>query len=233
MRLQWALGGIAVLFSATAMAADHLDSPATQSEPAGDINDLYAWMTPDASKLNLAMTVFPFAGGDAAFSDALAYVFHVGSTSAYGSPTTKVDVICHFYNPSGTGVECWVGGEYVAGDPSSEAGLVSASGKVKVFAGLRNDPFFFELNGFKAAVGAVIDAAPALSFDEFGCPAVDAATSSALIGLLTSGGDGITPASDTFAKANVLALVVQVDKTLVTPGGPLVATWAGTYAIGE
>ncbi len=33
---------------------------------------------------------------------------------------------------------------------------------------------------------------------------------------------------DKFAGANVLSIVVSVDKAVVTPGGPVVAMWAST-----
>ena len=160
------------------------------------------------------------------FPSSTQYVFHVGSTGAYGTPTTETEVQCQFSDPAS--IECWAGGEYVSGDPSDPAGIRSESGALRVFAGPRNDPFFMEFTGFTNAVSLVTGAAGSLTFDEAGCPAVDAATSGAIVGMLQSGADG-APASDTFAGANVLALVVQVDPALVTPGGPLVAVWASTH----
>ena len=44
-----------LLTAAVSYAADHIDSPATVAEPTADITDLYAWMTPDAQKLNIIM----------------------------------------------------------------------------------------------------------------------------------------------------------------------------------
>src|SRR5690606_15046972 len=139
-------------------------------------------------------------------------------------------VICQFYDTDK--IECWAGDEYVEGDPSDPAGITSESGDLRVFAGLRNDPFFMEFEGFTETVKAVVAAAPNLDFDAEGCPDVDAATSAALVGQLQSGANG-APASDTFAGANVLALVVQVDKSLVTAGGPLLGVWASTHMGGN
>ena len=183
-------------------------------------------MAPDAEKLNLILNVNPFAGDDAQFSDAVQYVFHVNSSEGYGEPQMETLALCQF--PESSRIECWVGDEYVTGDPSDPAGITSESGAVKVFAGLRNDPFFMEFNGFTETVKAVIGAAGSLSFDDFGCPAVNADISGALVGQLQSGIDG-APVSDTFAGQNVLSLVVQVDREVVSPGGSTLGIWASTH----
>jgi hypothetical protein len=210
-----------------AQAADHVDSPATTAEPAADITDVYAWMSADAARVNLILNVSPFAGADATFSDAVQYVLHVASSAGYGQPQMDTRVVCQFYDVMR--IECWAGdAEYVAGDPSNPAGLASQSGRMRVFAGLRNDPFFFELDGFKHAVETVVAAAGTLTFDDEGCPAVDAATSGVIVGQLQHDGTG-GAAHDTFAGANVLAIVVQIDKAVVTPGGPVLAVWGSTH----
>ncbi|MEC7519206.1 MAG: DUF4331 family protein [Myxococcota bacterium] len=228
------LGGLSLtalslaIASSWVQAADHIDSPAAVAEPTADITDLFAWNTQvdGETRLNLVMDVNPFAGADAQFSDSVQYVFHVGSTTAYGEATTETEVQCQFSEP--TAIECWVGDQYVAGDPTDPAGIVSDGGGIRVFAGRRNDPFFMEFTGFTNAVSTVVSAAGALEFDPAGCPTVDADTANAIVGQLQSG-EGGAPASDTFAGADVLSLVVQLDPALVTPGGPLVAVWASTH----
>jgi hypothetical protein len=212
--------------STIASAADHIDSPAATAEPTADLTDLFAWTSPEADKLNLVLNVNPFAGDDAVFSDAVQYAFHINSSQGYGEDQTETLVLCQFPEPSR--IECWVGSEYITGDPSSAEGLTDESGSVRIFAGLRNDPFFMEFTGFTNTVKAVVNAASGLDFDLSGCPALDADTSGALVGLLQSGTDG-APASDTFAGANVLSLVVQVDADKVSPGGPVVGVWASTH----
>jgi hypothetical protein len=121
-----------------------------------------------------------------------------------------------------------VGNDYVAGDPSAEAGIMSDSGAIKVFAGLRDDPFFMEFTGFTETVAAVV-AAEGLTADTEGCPDLPEETRSALVTQLMTGKDGAEP-SDTFAGSNVLSLVVQVDKTLVNDGGAVLGVWASTHA---
>jgi hypothetical protein len=160
------------------------------------------------------------------FGTAVTYVFHVNSSAGYGMPQQETQVICQFYDTSK--IECWAGDEYVEGDPSGTSGISSSSGKLKVFAGLRNDPFYMEFVGFTETVKAVVAAAPSLTFDADGCPALDSATSAALVGQLQHGMNGAA-ASDTFGGSNVLALVVQIDKTVVNGNGSVLAVWGSTH----
>src|ERR1700690_250654 len=214
-----------------AHSADHLDSPATKADPTVDINDLYGWM--DGSNVALALTVFPAAmaagdsGAGSMFSDKVQYVIHTSSGSAFGHTTASEDIICTF-NAAQT-ISCWLGAdEYVTGDASRAAGLASADGKFKVFAGLRADPFFFNLDGFKHTVATVESAAPSLTFDVAGCPQLDGPTAAALRSQLQTSPDGGPPV-DFFAPLNGLAIVVSVDKSLGTKGGAVVSIWASTH----
>jgi hypothetical protein len=220
-----ALAAVATM-AVGAMGADHVDAPATTNEPGADITDLYTWMSPDAKTVRIALDVSPFAVATTKFSDAVQYAIHVKSAVNNSSAThSDTDIICEF--SASQQIECWVGAsEYVTGDASSTAGISSASGKVKVFAGMRNDPFFFALDGFKAAVAA-IEGTP-ITIPTSGCPSIGSSVSSALVGLLQSDGKG-GPAKDTFAGANVLAIVLEVDKTLLTSGGAVLGVWASTH----
>ncbi len=216
-------------YSASALSADHQDSPATLSAPTADINDVYTWM--DGNNVVLAMTVYPAAPSGAAFDPTVQYVLHTASgTSILLPPSDPVDVIATF---DATGnIKLWLGStEYVTGNPGSSSGLTSADGKVKVFAGLRADPFFFNLDGFKNAVATVESVAGSLTFNEAGCPALNSAQETLLVGQLASAPDGGAP-SNHFATFNGLAIVVSADKSLLTAGGPLVSVWGATYSTG-
>jgi hypothetical protein len=217
---------MALALPITAFAADHIDSPSTTKEPAADIADMFAWMTKDASKVNLVMTVNPFASTDTQPSNAVQYVFHVNSSTGYGEAQTETMALCQF--PAADQIQCWIGDEYVSGDPRNPKGITNDSGTIKIFSGIRNDPFYFELGGFLKTVDTVIGAAASLTFDENSCPALDADTSAALVGLLQSNPDG-GPAQDSLAGANVIAIVVQLDKSLVTKGGDILSVWGSTH----
>jgi hypothetical protein len=223
-----ALSSVAMMMmlSASAMSADHVDSPSVISDSATDITDLYAWMDNSGDNLNLILNMAA-ADANTAFSDAVHYVFHVVSQSAYGAPDkTETLIICKF--DSAQVASCWAGNdEYVKGDASNTTGISSSSGKLKVFAGQRNDPFFFNLTGFNATLAIVQGAASSLAFNTAGCPALDAATSTALVTQLSSGESGASAADD-FAGGNVLSLAIQVDKSVVNTGGAILGIWAST-----
>ena len=224
MKRTWLAALVAAgLLPATAWAADHTDGPAVIADPAADINDVYTFLSDDFQNLNIIMTLFPGADNGSEFSDQVQYVMHVESAGSIGAllPQTETNIICQF--DAGT-IECWAGDtEYVTGDASDEAGITSDSGDLRVFAGLRNDPFFFKLAGFNMARETVRDAAGALTFDENGCPGIDADTSAALIGMLQSG-------EDFFSPLDTLAIVVQVPVSLVNPGGDILGIWGSTHA---
>jgi hypothetical protein len=255
------LGGVAgvgvvaaaLVATQTGHAADHLDSSTLAPNPLADLNDVYAWMNGDATKVNLAMTISPADPGDRAFGPDVQYVFHVTSKEQLGVLVpggNETRVICTFASP--TSAECWIADstgtkDYVTGDPSNTAGITSTSGKVRLFAGRRSDPFFFNLQGFRDAVGAVkATPSPVLTQDAAGCPTTclgDAdcgGTADALRGLLGGQRPVPTPAPvpacpdnnrDCFINLNVLAIVLQVDKTLFNTGSnTTLAVWGSTHA---
>ena len=204
-------------------AADHGDSP---NVGVCDIGDLYSWMTTDAGKVVMVATM---GGG---FSDTCQYVFHVNSQSAFGEARTATMVVCQY----DAEMHCWVGnpGESMGGDSfqayvTGAADVTNSSddGAVDMFYGMRDDPFFFNGEGFNATVDAVIAAAGGLTFDADGCPALDANTSNTLVTQLQTTAAG-APAVDNFAGTNTSALVIELDKTLVNSGGDILAIWAST-----
>ena len=216
-----------LLAPAVARAADHADGPTATADPASDITDVYAWTSSDGARVNLIMNVFPAASSTSKFSNTTQYVFHTKSRASFGvAATGSLDIVCTF--DTAQTIQCWAGGEYVKGSASSKTGLASTSGKLKVFAGLRDDPFFFNLDGFKATASAVKSAKASLTFDAAGCPALDANTSNALVTQLKSAPGG-GAAVDHFNGLNVLSIVLSVDKSLLTSGGSLVSVWGATY----
>ena len=220
-----ATGLTALALASPVQSADHKDAPGTVADPASDINDVFAFV--DGGNVVLAMTVTPFAASTVKFSDKTQYVFHVSSGAAFGTTTKDVDIICTF--DTAQKISCWAGtADYVSGDASKEAGLASTSGKMKVFAGLRSDPFFFNLQGFKDTVKTVEGAGVK---PDGTCPAVDSATSAALVGLLkekTSTVATTKTQEDDFATASTLAIVISLDKGLVNAGGNVISVWAST-----
>lgn len=227
--LKWmaAIGGAclvtAVVTPRLARSADHLDGPAVKTDPSTDINDVFTFN--DGNNTVFAMTVFPVADANSKFSDAAAYVFHTESAAAFGATSNPLDIICTF--DAAQKIQCWAGDEYVTGDASQAAGVASTSGKLKVFAGRRADPFFFNLEGFNDTRAFVLANADGLTFDPAtGCP-TNVPFSDVLNRLQGTDG-GTKDAGDFFQGLNALAIVVSIDKALVTKGGKLVTVWAST-----
>lgn len=220
---------MAAMLASRGQAADRVTA-APAASPMADITDVYAWMA--GSNLNLIMDLSPQDNGTNAFGPDILYAFHLTSKPGLGLGTaggTETQVICRF--ASNTSAQCWVvsGGatkDYVTGDPSNTAGVTSPSGKVRVFAGRRSDPAFFNLSGFNAAMSGF---APQLGVpntsDVAGCP--NRVAPDRFLTLRTQLGTG----SDSFAASNVMAIVVQIDKSLVNTGSnATVAVWGSTHA---
>jgi uncharacterized protein DUF4331 len=230
-RMTWLKGALAlsVLSAASwALAADHIDAPGAIADPTADITDLYTWT--DQGNVVFVLNVTPLAAAGAKFSDKIQYVIHTESAMAFSKAGEKSDIIVTF--DANQKASVWVGEKgYVSGDASATTGLASADGTFKVFAGLRDDPFFFNLAGFKDTVAAVEAKAATLQFDAAKCPKLDAATSGLLVQKLSTDPNSVPPggpAVDFFAGKNVLSIVLSVDKKLLNAGGPILSAWAST-----
>jgi hypothetical protein len=216
--------------SGSALAADHVDSPSVIAEPSADITDVYAWV--NGNKVVLVMNVSPFATDATQFSDAVTYVLHASSGPAYGNVSGDFRIVVQFDADEKASV--WYGSDgYLKGDARQSAGLSSDDGKFKIFTGLKTDPFFFNLDGFHATVAAVEGAAPGLTFDTAGCPALDGPTATALQTLLATNPLSVPPggpALNFFADKKLLSIVVELDKNLLAPNGAIAGIWASTHA---
>ena len=134
----WCIGFTGLLIATWAYAADHRDAPMIRTDPAADINDVYAFMNPNnADELILIMTVFPFADESSRFSDALSYNLRIENNA---DPVQKFNISCTF--TAAQFMTC-VGPEGVS--VSGGVGETVSSGSFRVFTGLRDDPFFLDL----------------------------------------------------------------------------------------
>lgn len=227
LRPAWLLAALAFL-AAPARANDHRDGAVLGLRgDDGDLTSLYAWTSADGKKLNLGLPWAPDAGPGTRFSDVVQWVFRVASRpSARAKDAAELLILCTF--DVAQKVSCWAGDEYLTGDASSSAGLASPSGRLRVFTGLRNDPFYFNLTGWKAAGARLTQALSGASRDPAGCPTLDAQSRSEILTQLATGQNGAA-ARDDFAQRNVLALVVEIDLSLVTLGGPVLAVSGSTH----
>jgi uncharacterized protein DUF4331 len=193
-----AVAGLAMIASATfagvAGAADHRDSPLNVSNPTADINDVYAFRSrEDPQNLVVAISANPLIvptdnNTRGRFDNAVTFQVHVDTDGDLMDDAT-VDISKQGDNLIFEGL----------GDPikakitnPNQKPVINRAGPVKVFAGLRDDPFFFDLAGFQAFV-----ANPQVPVN----------------GLRPAGaGDPV----DAFAGTNILAIVVELPITALT-----------------
>jgi Domain of unknown function (DUF4331) len=202
-------------------ASNHLDTSVVTANPQANIGDIYAWTAPDGRRLNLVMDIV-----GRSFSDKLSYVFYIDSGPSFGKTTATTTIACRF--PDVNVTDCQLGKiDRTRGDAGVLAGLEGRNHRFRVFAGLRDDPFFNNVKGTRAAeqvafaalrTGAPVDGAT--------CPMFDQAIARSVLYQWrhTDGG----PATNFLAHWTTSALVVTVDIDAVDRGGKVLAVWAAT-----
>ncbi len=218
-------GSTLVIASASvARASDHLDSPTTVANPQADVSDVYAWTAPGGRQLNLAMTIQGHT-----FSDKVRYLIHVDSGKVFGQTSAATTIECHF--DSARALRCDLGKvDSVSGDASNPAGLESRNHHFRVYAGLRDDPFYNNIKGLLGAYGTathVIEKKNAVT-DGAGCAHFDEATTREILEQMSHTDGG--PAQNLLADWTVSAIVMSVDLSVIAQGGPLLAVWGSTAA---
>ena len=165
--------GVAIAASALAIvaaaapsflsAADHLDAPgltSPSSRPDADINDVYVFADgPDRTAI--AVTTHPGVGAiaPAEYAADVLYKINIDTTGDavedqayvfYFSPKQPAgDQLFNAVRFDGDGARSLQGGHAVAG---GRTGAATSANGLSVFAGLRSDPFFFDLDAFRGAV---------------------------------------------------------------------------------
>ncbi len=215
-------GGVAV-WSGRSDAADHLDPPARTDPTSGgsdrnaDIADLYTWHRGTGASQTL-VTILTFAGpNDPSATQRMPcdrdvlYGLHYDSTN---DGNAEVNIYARMAQDDQ--MNCFV---QWTGVPGTSAPLVSAAevtrtvGDVKLYAGLRDDAFFFDLQGFRDTLMVA------------GNPATPA-------GLGGMAGIRMTSDRDFFACKNTSALVLEQPIAPLLAGSANVRVWATTARMG-
>lgn len=215
--------GLAALSDRPAEAADHTDPPAlfgtggTATSNAADIADLYAWS--DGTNMNVILTFAgfstPTAENDGAWTqdqDVL-YTIHIDTDTPLGEQVDGETEIYVRFGPNGAGayglqVENFPGAAEPVSGPVGQANAVATGGQF--YAGVHDDPFFFDLTGFTQTVANLTDpddmnVTPDLALD----------------------------GTDTLAGTNTSAIVLQFPLTaLTTTDGTPIQVWATTKTPG-
>jgi hypothetical protein len=217
-------GMLAIMVYQAAYASDHLDTPTVIADPAADIGDIFAWTSSDGRRLNLVMDIVAHQ-----FSDRLQYVFHVDSGERFGKTTASTLIVCRF--DAAQTVECWTGNtDHVRGNASNVEGLEGENHQFRVFAGLRDDPFFNNVKGTRQAYGvAGVALQHGTTTDSAGCPQFDETASRTILDTWrhTDGG----PASNFLAGWKSSSLVISIDLDVVASGGKLLAVWGTVHRV--
>jgi hypothetical protein len=139
--------------------SDHIDGPRSIGDPPADVTDLFAFTSPaNPARMVLALCVFPSAGETAVFSNVINYdiavrrvkVAGVGNAAKFTPETDEQRFSFQFgvldRDASGKVIQRGVcvlpDGRKVAVTMNDEAGASTPEGDVRVFAGLRSDPFY-------------------------------------------------------------------------------------------
>src|SRR5262245_39681495 len=138
---------------------DHVDGPRSIRAPLADGSDLFAFTSPqDPARTVLAMCVFPSAGETAVFSNVIDYAMAVRRVTVVGLGNmakfqpAKEEIRFSFRfevldrDASGKliqrGICTLPDGRSLALTMNDEKGASTPEGDVRVYAGLRSDPFY-------------------------------------------------------------------------------------------
>jgi Domain of unknown function (DUF4331) len=149
------IAAVAALLTIPALSADHLDAPAVKKDGRIDINDVYVFhpgSPQDLGKTVLAMTVNPAAGviSGTTFHPDAKYEFLVDKDGdAKAESTIRVQFAGVEGGQQGYKLHV-IGGNDGNVMVRGRTGEVVEENGVKSFAGLRDDPFFFDLASFNA-----------------------------------------------------------------------------------
>jgi hypothetical protein len=224
-----ALGAViaTAAIAGTLIASDHQDTPEVELSPRQDINDVYAFPGSAPDRIVLAVTTSsPIAGGAngvATFDPNLLYQIKIDNTgdgiedrviqfTARGSGAQQQIEMRGPVAPTSTGIRNGlVMNASVLRGPINT--VITGANNVQLFAGLRDDPFFIDLEQFFRIIPDRKPATGALSR----LPETPTASAWRPAG----------QAVDFLRGFNALAFVVELPTALVTQGGtPRIGVWA-------
>src|SRR5262247_2701204 len=139
--------------------SDHVDGPRSIGEPAADLTDSFAFTSPEnPGRTVLGMCVFPYAGENAIFSNVIDYaiavrrvsVAGVGNNAKFQPADDEIRFSFRFEtlkrDAAGKAIQHGIctlpGGRELSLTVNDETGASTPEGDVRVFAGLRSDPFY-------------------------------------------------------------------------------------------
>jgi hypothetical protein len=211
-------------------AADHVDAPGL-TPPGGnfqlDLTDIYAWRAKSGNTVLVAnVNGLSKAGAKPVFASGVPSVKGTKGVAYWlridnnGDAVSDVDLRITFSKPDNQGVQKLMvdrnGKSLLVGKttaPGKKIVTINKQNGVKAFAGLRDDPFFFDLAGF-LDITAALDADKTNDAKSFvGCK---------------------DPRTDFFKGFNVSSIVLDLPPSLLTAEGSTnIGVWAATTVNGK
>jgi hypothetical protein len=217
---------------AVARGSDHADTPTIAKTPGGDLTDVFIFPSPnDPNNVVLVMNVHPLIptgqSAGVSFDPNILYQFKIDNTGdnvedlviqakATGTGPNQAIAIYGPAKPTRTGTQAEL---LPAPSATGTINNVFSGNGATVFAGAREDPFFFDLNQFFTILP---DRATPLTGKNVANPDQPQATN-------FNGFPGTPPASDFLAGYNVLSIVVELPRAqLVGSGNGKINLWCTT-----
>jgi hypothetical protein len=235
-----ALAVVPIVLLTRARGSDHADTPAIAASPGIDLTDLFVFPSPtNPSNVVLAMCVHPLIpsgmGPSTFFDPNVLYQFKIDNT---GDSVEDLVIQAKFIGTGTTqqvqissGVPVKLGTVTQQLTPDSVVGAYNTtfttSNGMKVFAGPREDPFFFDLAQFLTILPDRANPLGATFTNTAGTPT---STTPADPDMPMAGTFRAAGAAQDFLKGlNVLAIVVEVPKTqLIGTNNGKINVWCTT-----
>jgi hypothetical protein len=154
--------GATLAITRTSRASDHQDTPEVELSPRMDINDVYAFPGSSADRIVLVLTtsspITPAQSAAAAFDPNLLYQIKIDNTgdgvedkviqvTFSGTGSNQQVIVRGPVSPAQTGTmnTLVTSGPSITGGTNTNLGTATA---IQAFAGIRDDPFFLDLEQF-------------------------------------------------------------------------------------
>jgi Domain of unknown function (DUF4331) len=220
------MAGAAFYGPTKALASDHRDSPTADANAEGDISDIFAFLDPnDSSQLVLIMNVNPFAvpaeTPSYRYSPNVLYQFKISNNKVNAMEDLAIQAVftnvptttcasgqmVAVYGPSAP-ASIGITNSVLKGTPavSGCTGQTLQEGKMKVFTGLRDDPFVADIGQLNRILSSNQDL-----FRDFPGFAAGALHGRTVRADKTSGVDG-------FGGFNVTSIAIELPKSAVASG---------------
>ena len=218
--------GATLAFTRSSWGSDHQDTPEVELSPRMDINDVYAFPGSSADRIALVLTtsspITPTQSAGASFDPNLLYQLKIDNTgdgvedkvfqiTFSGTGASQQVSVRGPVAPAQTGTMNTLVTSGTVTSGATNTNLGSASG-IQAFAGIRDDPFFLDLEQFFRIVPDRKPVSGPLSQ----LPETPSASAWRPVG----------QAVDYLRGINTLAIVVELPVSMLTVGGqPKIGVW--------